>query len=468
MEIIILGETKDHKGTELEKLCKRLFEKLGFDKSALNIVKSGANEYDVMAKSTKIIDERKISVPIIAECKAHRKKCDLPDFLKFLGKLYCLRNEEPNTEGYFVALSGVNGNFLGAYDSLRCKDKSIHLIVEEDLINFLQADYRLSDITSVRLKVSQFTHRVIDSIDLALYDNKVYWLVRFNSKDYTILSSDSEPITTEETSKIHKLLLGHEYYNFIDLAEEQERQVRLSYVRGIILCFALNQQAKDKEAVQKLLNTMGVTIEEFERVRLSDIEYVSNDYPLTIQNINSKVDFFTYLFSNYVFVETITSTLYQSLIDNDFINEICDIQGGLKLTDIEREQALRLMKISHSAIINVIQPDKFIINSIKNVTLFNNLNQDKVRNLGVTKLMGMLIEGANEDFCTQPYSKILHKLGIYQYDILQRVILNAGRKDEVCIESNPRTIIAKAENLPGKPVLSVMSFNNESETIPEQ
>ena len=184
MEIIILGETKDHKGTELEKLCKRLFEKLGFDKSALNIVKSGANEYDVMAKSTKIIDERQVSVPIIAECKAHRKKCDLPDFLKFLGKLYCLRNEEPNTEGYFVALSGVNGNFLGAYDSLRCKDKSIHLIVEEDLINFLQADYRLSDITSVRLKVSQFTHRVIDSIDLALYDNKVYWLVRFNSKDY--------------------------------------------------------------------------------------------------------------------------------------------------------------------------------------------------------------------------------------------------------------------------------------------
>ena len=217
-----------------------------------------------------------------------------------------------------------------------------------------------------------------------------------------------------------------------------------------------------------MIESMGITIEEFEKVRLSDIEYVSQDYPLTIQDINSKVDFFTYLLSNYVFVETITSTLYQSLIDNDFINEICDIQGGLELTDCEREQALRLLKISHSAIIKAIQPDKFIINSIKNVTIFNNLKSDKVRNLGVTKFMGLLIEGANEDFCTQPYSKILHKLGIYQYEILQRIILNAGKKDEVCIESNPKTILAKAENLPGKPVLSVMSFNEESATASGQ
>ena len=110
---------------------------------------------------------------------------------------------------------------------------------------------------------------------------------------------------------------------------------------------------------------------------------------------------------------------------------------------------------------------KFIINSIKNISQYNNLNQDKVRELGVTKLMGLLIEGANDDFCTQPYSKILHELGIYQYEILQRIILNNGKNDEVRIESNPKTILAKAENLPGKPVLSVMSFNNESDIASE-
>lgn len=465
MEIIILGETKDQKGTELEKLCKRLFEKLGFNKSALNIVKSGANEYDVKAESTKIVDGKKVSVSIIAECKAHRKKCELPDFLKFLGKLYCEKNENPNTEGYFIALSGVNGNFLGAFESLSCVDKSIHLIVEEDLINFLNADYKLSDAHSVRLKVSQFTNRVIDSIDLSLYDNNVYWLVRFNSKDYTILSSECEPMAKEDIKKIHTLLLNYEYYNFIDLSEEQEHQKRLAYVRGIILCLALNQNAKDKESVQKMLNNTGVFIDEFEQVRLSEIEFVSNDYPLNIININSKVEFFSYLLSNDVFVETITSAQYQSLVDTEFLKEICDIQGGLKLTDDEQKQALRLLKVSHTAIINAIQPDKLIINSIKNINLFNNLPQDKVRELGVTKFMGRLIEGANEDLCTQPYSKILHKLGVYQYDILQRIILNNGKNDEVRIERNPKTIIAKAENLPGKPVFAVLSFNNESESI---
>ena len=218
---------------------------------ALNIVKSGANEYDVTAKCTKIIDGKEVPVSIIAECKAHRKKCDMPDFLKFLGKLYCQKYENPNTEGYFVALSGVNGNFLGAFESLGCVDKSIHLIVEEDLINFLHVDYNLADVQSVRLKISKFTNRVIDSLDLSLYDNNVYWLVRFNSKDYTILSSDSEPMSKEDAKKIHTLLLNHEYYNYIDLAEEQERLLYLTYVRGIILCLALNQTAKDKETVKK-------------------------------------------------------------------------------------------------------------------------------------------------------------------------------------------------------------------------
>lgn len=297
--------------------------------------------------------------------------------------------------------------------------------------------------------------------------HKVYWLVRFNSKDYTVLSSDCEPVAKEHSTRIHNLLLNHEFYNYIDLAKEQERQIRLAYVRGIILCLALNQKAKDRDTVRKMIESMGISIDEFEQVRINDIEYVTKNYPLEIVNNDSKVAFFSYLLSNYVFVETITSTIYQSLIDNEFLKEICEIQGGLELTDIEQEQALRLLKISHSAIINAIQPDKFIINSIKNISQYNNLNQDKVRELGVTKLMGLLIEGANDDFCTQPYSKILHELGIYQYEILQRIILNNGKNDEVRIESNPKTILAKAENLPGKPVLSVMSFNNESDIASE-
>lgn len=111
------------------------------------------------------------------------------------------------------------------------------------------------------------------------------------------------------------------------------------------------------------------------------------------------------------------------------------------------------------------QPDKLIINSIRNVSLLINFPQDKVRELGVTKFMGLLIEGANVDFCTQPYSKILHRLRIYQYEIFQLIILKNGDNEKVRIESNPKTILAQAENLPGKPVLSVLSFNNESRTI---
>lgn len=39
MEIQILGKTRDDIGTELEKLCKKLFERVGLDNTALNVVR---------------------------------------------------------------------------------------------------------------------------------------------------------------------------------------------------------------------------------------------------------------------------------------------------------------------------------------------------------------------------------------------------------------------------------------------
>lgn len=106
--------------------------------------------------------------------------------------------------------------------------------------------------------------------------------------------------------------------------------------------FCLYQKAKDKESVERMLKNTEISIDEFEHVRLSDIEFVSNEYPLNIIDTDSKVNFFSYLLSNYVFVETITSAQSQSLVDTDFLKELFAIQGGLSLTDNEQEQALRL------------------------------------------------------------------------------------------------------------------------------
>lgn len=100
MELIILGKNTKSKGAELERFCRRLFIKLGFKNSTLNFIAAGGNEYDVTAE--KIIqqeDGTEVSIPIIAECKAYNKPCEMTHWLKFLGKFHTAQLNNKLAEG---------------------------------------------------------------------------------------------------------------------------------------------------------------------------------------------------------------------------------------------------------------------------------------------------------------------------------------------------------------------------------
>lgn len=458
MDIIILGNTKDDIGTELEKLCRRLFEQIGLDNTALNVVKSGANEYDVIGRR-KLEDNPAEYVQVIAECKAHRRKCDLPDFLKFLGKIYCQKLEHKRVEGYFVALSGINGNFLGAYESLHKYDDSVHLIVAEDLIAYIKQEFNLSDIQVIKQVIYSYTNRVIDSIDLALIDNKVYWIVRFNSLDYTIVSSDNQILTADDVEPISGLL-ANTYCNFIDLPRERARLQRELFVMGAILCIVLNNKASNIEEVSSVLKEkFQIHMLEFEQV-LPKMKYVSKEFPLHIQIEDSRADFFRYLLSKCVFAETIKSTQYQDLIDASFVAEICEIQGGLILSDKEASQTIRILKLSYSAIKSVIYPNNFIANSIKNSSIVGIDKTKAVMRIAVATFNRMLIDGFNDDTHHQPNWTLMNNLGIEHYAISQHLTLNKGKKDEMEIDSTMHSRLVQLTGAPQNTIAPIVLFDD--------
>lgn len=203
MELIILGKNTKSKGAELERFCRRLFIKLGFKNSTLNFIAAGGNEYDVTAE--KIIqqeDGTEVSIPIIAECKAYNKPCEMTHWLKFLGKFHTAQLNNKLAEGYFVALCGVNGNVWGAATPLISTESNIHIIAKDDLIKYVVKEYNLSPIEHIRRIGELYSNRVVDTVDFILYDNQIYWLLRFNSKDFTIIKNDETPLTSKELKKI--------------------------------------------------------------------------------------------------------------------------------------------------------------------------------------------------------------------------------------------------------------------------
>lgn len=158
MRVRLFGDSNDDKGTQLERLTKRLLEKLGYKQVTLNPVGSGGSEIDVRAEFSIPGLAHDNVVHLIGECKAHQTPIALPDWLKFLGKVFTERTcRKKETRGIYVALSGVNGNVAGAFDDLRAHDPTIELISGDRLAKLISEEFKLPELQIVYGIVGQLT-----------------------------------------------------------------------------------------------------------------------------------------------------------------------------------------------------------------------------------------------------------------------------------------------------------------------
>jgi len=110
----------------------------------------------------------------------------MPDWLKFLGKVFVAESHDEDILACLVALSGVNGNVHGSYAGLN--RKNIRLVDSTTLIEHLAKPHSLASEQQLR-KYLASSERTYLSIDLAYYQRRIYWIILYDGGMYPVPTS---------------------------------------------------------------------------------------------------------------------------------------------------------------------------------------------------------------------------------------------------------------------------------------
>lgn len=364
MKLIILGKSKDDKGTQLEQLTSRILEFQGYSNIVNNVQVSGASELDVTASKIDRVGINDIVTPVICECKAHEKPISMTDWLKFIGKIHIARIKESRTIGLMLALSGANGAVVGSATSNFGDDPSLQLIANDDIIKLLSKVYSLPEPNIIKEQLTHWPIPAITEIYPVYYNYHIWWLIGCEDGHFTICHSDSKPATTDDVSEILPLLPTATIYQaeaFVDIWNSIETGIQMRKTEKLIVTELLKKSPLDITSLRHLYNG----IEEqlfYASIRNSMFilfDEKNNYLKLCDFSTISKVELYRFLLDGGCPADVFSTEFYQNNIDGALLEQIWDIQGGFRLQDCYIEKCLLLLRLSPSALVYALQKDSF-------------------------------------------------------------------------------------------------------------
>lgn len=464
MRIYFLGRNNDDKGTQLEILTKRILMQHGLTNVMRDEVGPGANEIDVTAEIIHNVGLSEIKIPVICECKAYDTAVTMPQWLKFLGKLYVEQKINSNTYGYFIALTDVNGNVWGHYKHLKeaLRDTSVHLIGKDALIELLTKDYKLNNQHDVEKYAQQFTNKKIVDSAIIYYDNNVYWIIEFVDHDYTLMTADLQFITEDKYCEMEDLLKKLPFHGYIDIKSEHDSLVRKITLEGIVFCSVIlgkNSIDEISEMTYQVCKSKYTYTTEEIIDTLRNNPFVTISDSITINTVyvsNNMVDFYRMLLERPLLPSVISSEIYQQNITEILLNNICEIQGGIKLTVEEKQNCLKILKLSAQALLISLTPDSFINNAMSSPYRLNEINK-----VAVEKYLGNLMEALENDFSKQEYWDEFHKkFDIETYSFSKKLVINAGKDNELINQDAPMVRFVQCDISGEKQTIPIIEFSN--------
>lgn len=445
MKLIILGKTKDDKGTQLEKLTNQILEFQGYSKIVNNVQVSGASELDVTASKVEKIGINDIVTPVICECKAHEKPISMTDWLKFIGKLYIARKTKPRTIGLMLALSGANGAVVGSASSDFKDDPSVQLIANDDIILLLSQIYNLPPTTSVKEQLSSLPIPTIVEVNLVYYNSHVWWLVGCEDGHFILCHESSKPATSEEVKDVLPLLPAATVYqttDFVDILNSLEVGEQLRQIEKLIVVELLKNGPQEIVKVQQIYN--GIDKQLFCDSIRNSLFLTTDEENQSIQICDfstiSKVELYRFLLDGGCPVDVFSTEFYQSNINEDLLEQIWTIQGGFKLPEQYTEKCLQLLRLSPSAMVYVLQQDRLLHAAPAMVA-----NPDMM-NLYYDHFMGKLQESFINDFKRPELSDFyFHTYNINKVKITTSSSIAFDGKDSLVINVEQNYALAKIE-----------------------
>ena len=443
MQLYILGQNSDDKGTQLEQLTVRILEKQGYKNIQTNIQNAGGNEIDVTAYKTIEAGIKPQTIKLIAECKAYDKPIDMNAWLKFKGKFDYEKEGNPHATGMMICLSGANGPVLGLYNEKHNNDQTIQLIANGDLISLLSACYELIPEIKVRERLATLSFCEIYEINLLYYDKRLYWATSFLDGKYTLSYSNGQPITKEEFNALSPFIANYSPYivdNFVDIRDYIDFQQRLTAINMVILTVLANGFSGNiSEVSQQIKNK-----KQNDSIDIDVLEMAINQNPFVIYDKGSNIvrlkddrefdiiDFYRFVIYQGCPVELISSEYYQEHIDNKFLDRILQIQYGLEIPNDKRDDCLFLLKCSPSALLRAITPNELFHGFTATKSL------DNMRNLYINSFMRMLIEGFIDNFYNPALSDVF-------FDKFKITDMNLSSEIKIVVDGNERSLISHSK-----------------------
>jgi hypothetical protein len=448
MRVRLFGKNSDDKGTQLEKLTQRLLERLGYRQIVLNFVGSGGSEIDIRAEyPLPGIGGEKVA-HLVGECKAYEATVSLPEWLKFLGKIFTEKASKNNdVHGLFIALSGVNGNVHGAYDDLRVHDETVQLISGDHLASQVRTEFNLPDVSSFILRVGSLTRDAIATASLGYYENRAFWIAEFVNSTFTVLLGDA--LDQVPSAELIEVITGQiQAAQYRDIFQEQLANDRITFARKYVLGQLLNGQSidlplredlpalpvpllqSDIEKACSLLRAEGKLIEGSTELRLCDL---ASDLGLRAAVVRE-------ILSGICILPHISTDNWENLINNDLLGESLRIKDELPVEEAEKPDLVKLMKWSPTGLLWALNPDEVLCgHRRKTHELDTILVPDHIRYYRL-QMLGF----AFNDFPSAGFMALLHeRYGLRELEFGRRALFKSQIGVELEMEVTDRTRIAQ-------------------------
>ncbi|MFO1043558.1 MAG: hypothetical protein U0941_17380 [Planctomycetaceae bacterium] len=467
MQLIILGENTDDKGSQLESLTLKLLSQLRYSKLVTNVIGTGGQEVDVSAEHAMPEIGETASIKVLCECKAHKQPVGMSDWLKFLGKLWSERLANGvDARGCFIALNGVNGNVFGHYESMKAKGMPIKLVTGESLIAEISKQFQCCSLESLVADLGRMTARRPVEYAMCYYQQDVNWVVKFADDTFTLIAAKGCSDTVPDVSKLTGLIADSMSGQFVDLAAERAAQEQLARQNVIVIgsLFVCGGHGSVVEIQSQMTRADGqvpdtaLVVSTLDRLAQQGLVAEANGDWKLLPNGDQPGEVVLLLraFMEGIDVSAIGCGYYDKLIDDALLGEICRIQGDLPIPEEWRERVLRILQWSPHALAWSLYPEPLIVAHRGQGTP---MNEDDFH-----IFISNITERLAADFRLAPLREYFYRVRkIVEIDVSRTAIVKGPDKAEAEIAWRDRVVIGELDDSLGGGLRHMRALNNSPE-----
>jgi len=341
MHIQILAKNRKEKGDLFEEFMEKVLDSAGYEDFRRGVHKTG-RQIDLYAK------HKVTSHPIICECKAHKERIAAGDVHKFYGiydKEYRRNNK---LVGLFFSLSGFGSTAIATYEEMTSEVRN-RFILRDDA--FIMSILKKAKITASE-DVLEYIVKSKMKYDLGerylvCTRTGIYWvqlvLTDNQTTHYVILGPKGEEVTAYICSEIGSMDIRLRHLKLLDIHAMKK-----------ILISLFDASSKTSEEISKDTNecieTVLLSLQNLTSQKL--VSEKDQTYHLA-KELMAFIDLARQFLGSENEIEFFLSKYSEEMINMSLVN-YCEQRFGLEIDTHVKETLLRLIKISPSALSEVL------------------------------------------------------------------------------------------------------------------